>query len=265
MSLQVFYILVACFFSALVGIWSYRRKSIATSGFIALICICTLFISLQAYVYLGILFSMFASSSLLTKYKKAQKEDMEAIVLKTGPRDAFQAFANLGAAIVSYVFLLLSQDMAWVYAFLGSVAASNADSWASEIGGLSNSPPRMITTFKLARKGISGAVTWLGTLGGIIGALFISVWAWVLPNMESLHPLSLFAIASIAGVFGFVLDSFLGALIQAKYIDSDGALTERIQGNRLRSGISWINNDVVNLISSIMAAVFGYAAFHVVS
>lgn len=262
MSTPLLYILLATIFSGTVGFWAYQRKSIATSGLIALVLICTLFISLQAYVYLGVLFSMFASSSLLTKYKKAQKNDMEAVVLKNGPRDAFQAIANLGAAIISYILFSLSKDIAWVYAFLGSVAASNADSWASEIGGLSHSAPRMITTFKVARRGISGAITVLGTVGGIIGAVFISAWAWLLPKHNETPSWSLFAIATFSGVFGFILDSFLGALLQAKYKDQNGALTEQVQGNTLTHGLPWINNDMVNLLSSIMAAVLGYAVYH---
>lgn len=188
---------------------------------------------------------------------------MEAIVLKTGPRDAFQAVANLGAAVACFIIAYLSGDSAWTYAFLGSVAASNADSWASEIGGLSKSTPRMITNFKVARKGISGAVTVLGTFGGIAGALFISTWAWLLPHHEGTSPTIFFAAACLCGVFGFMLDSVLGALLQAKYTDRDGLLTEQTAGNTLSSGITWINNDMVNLISSCAAAVVGYGLHHV--
>ena len=62
----------------------------------------------------------------------------------------------------------------------------------------------------------------------------------------------------LAGFAGSVLDSVLGAALQAKYRTSEGRATERPttdgQPNQLVGGWRWVNNDVVNAISSCAAA-----------
>ena len=66
------------------------------------------------------------------------------------------------------------------------------------------------------------------------------------------------AIIASSGFLGALLDSFLGATIQVKYRDKDGALTEEDTGNRAR-GIPFIDNDAVNLISGLFSLSLGAA------
>jgi uncharacterized protein (TIGR00297 family) len=149
---------------------------------------------------------------------------------------------------------------AFLAAFLGSIAAANADSWASEIGGLSRSSPVMITTFQPIEKGISGGVTWMGTWGGVAGSLFIVLAAAGTWQAFSDYPVDLPMIAAsfIAGVAGFIFDSWVGAVFQALYRNNVADnLTEAAHAeNHLVKGIPLVNNDFVNLISTSFAAVF---------
>ena len=66
------------------------------------------------------------------------------------------------------------------------------------------------------------------------------------------------AIITSSGFLGALLDSFLGATIQVKYRDEDGALTEEATGDRVR-GIPFIDNDAVNLISGLFSLSLGAA------
>lgn len=265
-----FYIQIAAqLFSILVGVISYRKKSVSVSGLTALLLISSLFIWTKEVGLLFSLFYMFASSSLLTKFQKHRKKEFDIVVGKTGPRDYIQALSNLGVATGTLLFYLAIPHESLVAAILGSIAAANADSWASEIGGLSKSTPRMITNFKPTVKGVSGGVTWLGTIGGIGGSLFIVLTG--IYTMQLLTPFNgnlqvLAWTAFFSGVIGFLFDSYLGAISQALYQHkTSGQLSEQdTPHSELRKGIRWMNNDLVNFITTLVGAVVaggGYLVF----
>lgn len=254
--IEILIILLEILFSLSVGVFSYKRKSISISGLIALLLICGVFISLQQIAYLIILFSMFASSSLLSKFQKAKKIDFENVIAKNGPRDAFQAIANLGTAVLAALLYFNTKDIKFIYAFVASVSASNADSWASEIGGLSEHQPISILNFKPIRKGLSGGITALGTLGGIFGAIFIALISCLTINSNLIADTELFWKSTLIGIFGFMLDSIFGATLQAKYLGENG-ITEKVTDKKT-SGYAVITNDMVNLLTTLMAGILGY-------
>ena len=99
-----------------------------------------------------------------------------------------------------YVYLTL--------AYFGAIASANADTWATELGVLSRTPPRLITTGKPVAPGTSGGVTWYGTVAALAGSAFIGVAAFVLIQGAALatrgtlllSDLPLIWIASLAGL-----------------------------------------------------------------
>jgi uncharacterized protein (TIGR00297 family) len=254
-----FYIQIfAELFSITVGIFSYRRKSVAASGLAALLLITGTLIIMNQIASLVIMFSMFASSSILTRYKKSQKAEFEKIVTRTGPRDAVQAFANLGTAFVlGILYYFTGSD--WLIAGLAaSVAAANADSWASETGGLSSKNPVSILTLKPVQKGLSGGVTLTGSIGGIAGAVFITTIAGLMFHSRIAGFQAFLSSVIIAGIAGCFIDSLIGALFQAAYADKDNNLYEGPEKHFvLVKGISWINNDMVNLLTTLIAGIAG--------
>ena len=73
-------------------------------------------------------------------------------------------------------------------------------------------------------------------------------------------------ILSIGGFAGSIIDSYLGALIQAKYKGvKTGILTEKKwlpnEGVVLASGLAIITNDMVNLLSTLLSAVLTVLLF----
>jgi len=157
-----------------------------------------------------LLLGFFVSSSLLSK--------------KTS-RNHRQVIANGGIAALS---ALLGS---WL-AFAGALAAATADTWATEIGRFSPTPPRLITNGARVPAGTDGGMTLLGTVGGIAGAGLIAGLAVGLGPGGS--GLGLAMRVAVAGIIGMLLDSLLGATVQGK--------------------VRWVDNDVVNLAATLTGA-----------
>lgn len=257
--------IIAWLFSLTVGIYSFKKKSITTSGLIALITICSLFIISNELAWLAIIFYMFASSSILSKILP-QTYKVNQVVAKSGARDYIQALANLGVATLVFCLYLITKHEWLMVGFVASVAAANADSWASEVGSQSKPPPRLITSFKKVQQGISGGITFIGTLGGLLGGLFIILLTYfTLPPTWQHYIFSPVALLSIlvGGLSGLFIDSYLGAWFQALY-QKDDRLNEKENGQLIK-GYQWMNNDLVNFLSTLSAAALSlvlYAIFH---
>lgn len=208
-----------------------------------------------------LLFFLFAG--VLSKFAKIRsKVDTQGIQKKGSRRDGMQVFANGGMALVAAVLYGLSPSMVALVMFASSVAEAASDTFAGEIGILSKSQPVSIITGRKMKSGLSGAVSALGSLAGLLGALFIAIY-WM-SNFLPLEGKS-FAYASIvaiSGFFGCLMDSVLGATVQAHYYDQErDCLTEHptSKGKELplERGFRWIDNDLVNLMSNVIASLLG--------
>jgi uncharacterized protein (TIGR00297 family) len=272
--------------SSLIGSIAYRRRSLTQSGVLGAILTGTVIFGLGGFVPGLLLVSFFVSSSILSHYKQGVKQHFVDTYQKDARRDLGQALANGGWGAVlafGYWFAGWNQIDARIQvslfaAFVGAMATVTADTWATEIGVLSKSSPRMITTGRIVPTGTSGAVTPLGSFASFVGAAFIGVMGIVGVFLVLLANLSLsldivttippigsmwliFVVASVSGLAGAVFDSFLGATIQAVYFSEyDERQTEKridSQGNPTRRvrGWAWLDNDWVNFIASIFGSV----------
>lgn len=135
---------------------------------------------------------------------------------------------------------------------IGHYSCCNGDTWSSELGVLSDAQPRLITTFKVyipflilcpcfgyayedvictdllyhyyfqpVRKGTNGGVTLTGFIaaaggGFVIGLSFVIVGFFTTKctTKVALNQLLAVPLATLAGLFGSILDSFLGATLQ---------------------------------------------------
>jgi uncharacterized membrane protein len=132
------------------------------------------------------------------------------------------------------------------------------------LGVLSRRAPRLITTGKPVEPGTSGGLTLPGTLAALGGAALIGLVAAGF-DLAAGHSLAwagaLFLIAAAAGLAGSLIDSLLGATVQAiYYCDACGKETERHPlhscgaPTRQVRGWGWMNNDWVNFLSALFGA-----------
>ncbi|MGZ4135125.1 MAG: DUF92 domain-containing protein, partial [Tumebacillaceae bacterium] len=203
--------------SVLIAGLAYWKRSLSLSGAVAAVVVGTLLYGLGSVAWFGTLILFFVSSSLLSKWKQKQKAKVEASYEKTGRRDAGQVLANGGLGVLLCIADALWPHPLWFLAFVGVMASVNADTWATEIGGLSQKPPRSILSGKVVPAGTSGGVSALGMYATIAGAFFIGVVAWLLAGGSLGNGLGVVVIGTVAGVVGSLVDSLLGACLQVMY------------------------------------------------
>lgn len=175
---------------------------------------------------------------------------------QTEPRDKNQVLANgVIAGMLAFIYFLFPSPSVYC-AYLACLATVNADTWGTEIGILSKSQPISLRGFRKVSPGSSGGVSLIGTASSLFGSFFL-VLSGFLPGVSPItFKLELFLIIVISGFLGSLIDSLLGAFLQAQYIcPICNKSTERkthcnFDTNRV-SGISWLNNEWVNFLSSI--------------
>jgi uncharacterized protein (TIGR00297 family) len=178
-----------------------------------------------------------------TRAGRRRKEDMGTGESRRG-RGAAQVAANLGAAtIVSSAFVQSwFIDSKWIPAAtnnpglvltagLAALAEAAADTASSELGQVVGGRPRMITTLKRVDAGRDGAVSLAGSAAGMAAAVIVAAAGTF--ALGGGRPM--FWVSSAGGVFGLFFDSLLGATLEEA---------------------GWLNNDLVNFLSTGSAAVF---------
>ncbi|RKZ52126.1 MAG: DUF92 domain-containing protein [Candidatus Parabeggiatoa sp. nov. 2] len=244
---------------ALMGYVAWRVKALSVSGAWAATVVGGLIFGLGGLSWAMLLLTFFISSSALSHTFSRRKANLSEKFAKGSQRDWAQVFANggLGALLVIVHVFFPEQLWPWL-AYAGAMATVNADTWATELGVLSKKLPRLITTGQVVDRGTSGGVTLLGTLATLAGAALIALVTGLFTPPVAL---SLFVI-SLAGLAGSLLDSLLGATLQAIYECLHCATeTERHPQHTcgretlLAHGWWWLNNDLVNFFSSIFGAV----------
>jgi uncharacterized protein (TIGR00297 family) len=253
-------ILAGLILSTLIGGAAYWRGSLTRSGWFGAIVTGTLTFGFGGWTWGLTLIAFFLSSSGLSHFRQASKQAIAGEKFeKSGRRDLAQTLANgaIGAAL-ALAYGLSGEPIALLAAFAGVMATVTADTWATEIGVLSPRPPRLITSWRSVEPGTSGGITAYGMLASSAGALMIGCLATLLAAIElgDWRPW-LPAAALLGGLAGSLADSLLGATIQAIYQAPGGGQTERRAArdgtpNPPLRGWRWVNNDMVNLLSSVV-------------
>ncbi len=253
--------------SAFIGGLAFWRRSLSASGWLGAVLVGTLTFGFGGWAWGLTLVTFFVTSSLLSHYKETLKEQRAAKKFaKGGRRDLGQTLANGGlAALTAVLYALAGEPELLLAAFAGLMATVTADTWATELGVLSPQRPRLITSGRAVEPGTSGGVTLTGSIAAAAGALLIgALLAAFLYRPGSVAPLWIVLSALAGGLGGAMVDSLLGATVQAIYAYPDGRETERRVARdgaptRYLRGWPWLTNDLVNLLSSVAGALIAAA------
>ena len=258
-------ILLGLLLSASIAGLAYWRKALTLSGAAGAIVVGTLIFGCGGWVWGLLLITFFVSSSWLSHYRNADKEAAAEQFAKGSQRDLGQTLANGGVGAALALVYAQHPEPVLFAAFLGVMSSVTADTWATELGILSRVPPRLITTGEPVLPGASGGLTRLGIWASLAGALLIGAMATLLTQLESLiqgngwslQAISLPLLAMAGGMTGSLVDSLLGATLQGIYFcthcgkETESAVHRCGHPAQIRRGWSWLNNDVVNLLSSL--------------
>lgn len=185
----------------------------------------------------------FITSVMFTKiHSGATKKKKEFNV-----RNAWQVTANILWAVISSALFLITQNELFIYFFIAFVAAVTADTWASELGPVLNKRSFSLTDFRMHKAGITGGLSFFGTIASFAGAFFISSvsyfiffgeWNW-----------ALITLISFSAFLACFADTLLGTFVERKLVNLS-YFQKRIYPEALTP------NDVVNLGGSFTAFVF---------
>lgn len=258
--------------AAIVALAGWRLQALSPGGALGATVIGGVVFGFGGLTWAVLLVAFFASSSLLSRLGRQQKT-RNSYIEKSGPRDLIQTLANGGVALLMALAVgALGRGSPWypyiALAFLGSLAAATADTWATEIGLLAIHPPRRITTGEPLQPGMSGGVTRFGLLGSLAGGAFIGVTAFSTIQAASLLTTGqwflndgfLLVTLPVAGMLASLFDSFLGATVQRLYHCERCQMTTEKKvhdcGEKARPvrGFPFMTNDMVNFLATCVGA-----------
>jgi uncharacterized protein (TIGR00297 family) len=254
-------------FATIIAILARRAHALNASGSAAAIVTGAIIFGLGGWKWAALLLTFFFTSSALSRAFKKRKQGLNEKYSKGHERDAGQVFGNGGAATLFAALHYFFPNALWPWlGFAASLAAVNADTWATELGVLNPHPPRMITDLRKAvEKGASGGISPIGSLAALSGAALIGLLASLLgPEPASVK---MFLIVTLAGLAGSFFDSFLGATAQAIYFcPKDNKETEQHPLHTCGSpttqirGWKWLDNDWVNFACSAFGVLIALGA-----
>ncbi len=269
--------LIGGLFAFLLAVFSIKVKFLNNSGATATFLLGTTIFGIGGMAWTVPLLTFYLLSSVLSKLGKKRKAKFDLVFEKGSQRDAGQVYANGGIAWVLMIIFSLTNEPAIFFAYMGTLAAVQADTWATEIGTMWPNPKAwLVTTFKEVPVGTSGGVSVPGTSGAFLGSLFICASA-MLMHVQWLYDFGLlqsFLLIGFSGLLASMVDSFFGATVQAQYFDPirekvterthsigpDGVVVE----NRLLKGTPFVNNDLVNTLCALSGSALAYTVIQYV-
>ncbi len=241
---------LAIFAGSLIAVPSYWLEYLTADGAYWTAITAVTVVAFGGWFWLIAILAFFLSSSILTKLLASKS------TVKSGEaRDSYQVLANGGVPMLIALINRFWPELwgiDWLVAYLVALAVVNSDTWSTEIGTLNPTDPLNIINFKPVRKGSSGAISAVGTFGGLLGAAFIAALA-----LFKGYSIRTFALITLLGIVGNLIDSLLGATVEARYLCEVCGGIYDVKSHcgkptKWIGGIPWFGNNTVNFVASLI-------------
>jgi uncharacterized protein (TIGR00297 family) len=264
-SVIIYQFLMGFILALLISVFSVRINFLTISGGIAVFLLAFLIFGFGGWKWTTPILSFFIASSLLSKFREKKNPGVNHYFDKTGSRDFYQVAANGGTGGILVVLNYFFPGSFWFPMYAGVIASACADTWGTEIGTMKERRTYDLLRFRQIEQGSSGGVSAAGLAGSLLGALFISLISVLWIDTEQIDFILLITLAGFAaGIF----DSIIGAKFQAQYKCSecsrivDGKMHCDTSALKYR-GISFINNDFVNLAAGVFGGIVVFTLIRV--
>lgn len=233
-----------------IALAAYRKRLLDHSGAVAASLLGPGIVATGGWWLGALLVAFFASSSLLPKTDA-----------KRPSRDGWQVLANGGPALMLSGLGIAAWREELLVGAAAAIAAATADTWATELGRRFGGRPWSIHTWRRVPPGTSGAVSIAGTLASAVGAVFVAAVGIALASIAPAGGIAAAPAAAciaVGGTLGSVVDSLLGAHVQARFrCEVCGRITEEAgahaDGHPVihTTGVIWMTNSTVNLTATL--------------
>ncbi|CAG8451422.1 407_t:CDS:2 [Paraglomus brasilianum] len=222
----------------------YKKKSLSFSGALAAFFVGMGTLANEWRLFAVILLTFYYTGSFFTKFKAAKKKELDEEYTEGGQRTAIQVFCN---------------------GFWGMVLAIAHRSYFGDIDCLWEEPKsRLIVVAYVGGQvnsaysvppGTNGGVSPLGLLASIAGGTLIGICSvlCLYPSCDRVI-FELVPLGAFAGLFGSLVDSFLGATVQQTLYSKDKKMiaSHDREGVVVVSGINLLDNNQVTVNISLL-------------
>ena len=265
--------MVAVAYAALAGMllgWLGLRGQVLTHGgavalLVAIVAICWF----GDWVLGAPLLATLLGMGFWARFRRETRRTLGQIEAGAVTQGAANTAARLGWALALSALYRFSQGHPYILvAYVGALAATGADAWATDVGVHSPRRPRLLISGQEVQPGTPGGVSALGTVGalgaswlvGFVGLAAEALRATVNHLILDRAFLWLPAAAMLGGVVASLTDSLLGSAAQGLYYCescqcyTEGAIHECGHEAQPVRGWRWLTSDGVDLICSVVGA-----------
>ena len=204
--------------SVLLSLLAYKFDLLTKSGCIAALIVGSVIGILGSFSWL-LLLIVFTLLGFIATIIGLSKKKEKGLQEGTHGERTYKNVLGVGLpCIVFAVINVLTNDVYYhqmMIGYISTIAVAAADTAASELG-VRDDRTYLITTFKRVPPGTDGGISPLGTLVCTLASVVVTVIGWATINL-TIFDVEIF-LPMIAGVFGCMLDSVLGATLERKGI-----------------------------------------------
>lgn len=182
-----------------------------------------------------------------------------ATTTTTATTSSVQA-SHLAAAVLAHHAVTLGDTLASEMGMVASLLSSSS----SKLQPHNNKPFLVTQPWRRVPVGTNGGVSVRGTLWSFAGGVMVGALTVAMDVVSGIRPLNLVAMSlygGLCGLLGSMVDSILGATLQATYYDDETKLVyhhdSQLSSAKLVCGMPILNNEQVNLVSVILTTGMG--------